>query len=60
MNELDASKIKYKIEAFYRGTSVRTEYCDTWLEAETKVSEFFKYPNLYDEMRMVKLGDEDA
>jgi hypothetical protein len=37
-----------------------TDWCHDWLEADSIAEDRMKHPNLYDEVRIIRIGEDNA
>jgi hypothetical protein len=54
------NRISFKVVSYRKGMVMSTDWCDTWLEADMLAEDRMKHPNLYDEVRIIRIGEENA
>ena len=58
MSEL--SNLRFKVVSYRKGMIMSTDWCVDWLEADSVAEDRMKHPNLYDEVRIIRIGEENA
>lgn len=51
--------LKYKVVSYRKGMVMSTDWCCDWLEAEEVAEDRMKHPNLYDEVRIINIGENE-
>jgi hypothetical protein len=52
--------ITFKVVSYRKGMVMSTDWCYTWLEADLLAEDRMKHPNLYDEVRIIRIGEKNA
>ena len=54
------NQLAFKVVSYRKGMVMSTDWCSTWLEADMLAEDRMKHPNLYDEVRIIRIGEENA
>ncbi len=54
------NRLAFKVVSYRKGMVMSTDWCATWLEADMLAEDRMKHPNLYDEVRIIRIGEENA
>lgn len=54
------NQLAFKVVAYRKDMVMSTDWCSTWLEADMLAEDRMKHPNLYDEVRIIRIGEENA
>lgn len=50
--------IQYKIIGYRKGCEMRTDHCEDWMQAEEIAAEMMQMRALYDEVRIIRVGED--
>ena len=56
----DLKHLKFKVLSYRKGMIMCTDYCVDWMEADAIAEDRMSHPNLYDEVRIIRIGEENA
>lgn len=54
------NSLRFKVVTYRKGMIMSTDWCVDWMEADAIAEDRMTHPNLYDEVRIIRIGEENA